>query len=133
MVKDETIAGRGADIVLEAAGFPSAIPEGLQMIRTSGDYIELGMFTDRGTVALNPHTDMMLKNVNIYSCWGGEVGVLRQGLPFLEKRDVPWEKLVNPIVPLSMAQEAVDAIIKKGWRLPNGQTVFKSAIDPWME
>ena len=44
--------------------------------------------------------------------------------------DAPWDKLVSPIVPLSMAQEAVYAIIKKGWRLPNGQTVFKSATRP---
>ena len=61
----------------EAAGFPSAIAEGLQMVRTSGDYIELGMFTDRGTVTLNPHTDMMLKNVNIYSCLGRRGGIFR--------------------------------------------------------
>ncbi len=133
MVQDETIAQRGADIVFEAAGFPSAIAEGLQMVRTSGDYVELGMFTDRGTVTLNPHTDMMLKNVNIYSCWGGDIEFFVQGLPFLEKRDVPWEKLVNPILPLSRAQDAVDAILQKGWRLEGQKTIFKVALDPWME
>jgi L-iditol 2-dehydrogenase len=132
MVKDETIAKRGADIIFEAAGFPSAIAEGLQMVRTSGDLVELGMFTDRGTVTLNPHTDMMLKNVNIYSCWGGDVEFFVQGLPFLEKRDAPWEKLVHPILPLSRAQDAVDAILKKGWRLEGEETIFKVALDPWM-
>ncbi len=133
IVKGETIAGRGADIVFEAAGFPSAIPEGLAMMRTSGTYIELGMFTDRGPVSINPHTDMMLKNVDFYACWGGELEFFVQGLPFLEKREVPWEKLVNPILPLSRAKEAVEAILKKGWKLDGGKTVFKSAIDPWME
>ena len=133
IVKDETIAGRGADIVFEAAGFPSAIPEGLAMMRTSGDFVELGMFTDRGSVPINPHTDMMLKNANIYSCWGGEIEFFVQGLPFLEKHDYPWEKLVDPILPLSKAQVAIDAILKKGWRLEGQKTIFKSAIDPWLE
>ena len=133
VVKDETIAKRGADIVIEAAGFPSAIPEGLQMVRTSGDYIELGMFTDRGPVSVNPHTDMMLKNVNIYSGWGNGVEFMVQGLPFLEKREVPFEKLTNPILPLSRTKDAIDAILHKDYRLDGQKTIFKSALDPWME
>lgn len=133
MVKDETLSRRGADIIFEAAGFPSAIAEGLQMVRTSGDLVELGMFTDRGTVTLNPHTDMMLKNVNIYSCWGGDVEFFVQGLPFLEKRDAPWDRLVHPILPLNRAQDAVDAILKKGWRLGGEKAIFKAALDPWLE
>ena len=133
MVKDETIGKRGADIVFEAAGFPSAIPEGLMMMRTSGDYIELGMFTDRGTVAINPHTEMMLKNANIYSCWGGEIGFFIQGLPYLELREHPWEKLVDPVLPLSRAKDAVDAILKKGWKLEGKHTIFKTGLDPWLE
>jgi L-iditol 2-dehydrogenase len=132
LVKEETIAKRGADLVIEAAGFPSAIPEGLQMLRTSGDYVELGMFTDRGPVSVNPHTDMMLKNNVIYSAWGGEPEFFVQGLPFLEKRDAPWDKLVSPILPLDRVQDGIDAILKKGWKL-DGKTVFKSAIDPWMK
>ena len=133
MVKDETIAKRGADIVIEAAGFPSAIPEGLAMMRTSGDFIELGMFTDRGSVPVNPHTDMMLKNVNFYACWGGDIEFFVQGLPFLEKREVPWEKLVGPILPLSRAKDAIHAILNKGYKLEGRQTIFKAALDPWME
>ena len=133
MVKDETTARRGADIVIEAAGFPAAIPEGLQMVATSGDYIELGMFTDRGTMTVNPHTDMMLKNVNIYSCWGNEVEFMVRGLPFIEMREVPFEKLTSPILPLTRTQEAIDAILGKGYRLADQRAIFKSAIDPWME
>jgi len=131
LVKEETIKGRGADIVFECAGFPAAIPEGLAMMRESGDFVELGMFTDRGTVPINAHTDLMLKNANFYSCWGGEIEHLVQILPFMEKRMWPLEKLVDPILPLSRTQEAVDAVIKKGWRLEGKKTIFKSAIDPW--
>ena len=101
IVKDETIGGRGADIVVEAAGFPSAIPEGLQMMAVSGEYIELGMFTERGPVSINPHTDLMLKNVNFHAAWGNEVEYLARGLPFIERREVPWEKLTGPGAALS--------------------------------
>lgn len=91
------------------------------------------MFTDRGPVTVNRHTGMMLKNVNIYSCWGHEVECCLQGLPFLEKREVPFEKLTSPVLPLSRAKDAIEAILQKDYRLEGRETIFKSALDPWME
>lgn len=130
LVLDETLGRRGADIVFECAGFPSAIAEGLGMVRESGRYVELGHFTNVGPATINPHTQMMQKNVNFFACWGGEPTHFIQGLPFLERREWPFEKIVKPIVPLSRAKEAVEAIIKRGWRL-DGEEVFKVGLDPW--
>lgn len=133
IVKDETIGKRGADVVIEAAGVPSAVVEGLAMLRPRGSLVELGMFTDRGTVAINPHSDMMLKDVNFYAIWGGAAEYFVQGLPFLELHDCPWEKLVDPILPLSGAKSAVDAILDKTYRLAGKKAIFKAAIDPWLK
>ena len=46
--------GNGADVVFEASGAPSAIPEGLQLVRTLGRYIVPGQCSDNGTVAVAP-------------------------------------------------------------------------------
>ena len=49
MVKDLT-HGRGADMVIECAGVPEAVPEALEMLRVGGLLIEAGNFSDLGEV-----------------------------------------------------------------------------------
>ena len=46
--------GDGADVVFEASGSPSAIPEGLSLVRTLGRYLVPGQYSASGTVAINP-------------------------------------------------------------------------------
>jgi len=131
IVKEETPGKRGADIVFECAGVPAAVPEGLMMVRNSGRYVELGHFTDVGPVSINPHWHLMQKNVDLVACWGGGLPYFVQGIPLLEKREYPYEKIVNPIVGMSRVKDAIEAIVKRGWRL-DGQEIFKVAIDPWL-
>ena len=50
--------GRGPDVVIEAAGNPSAIGEGLRLVRDGGTYVVAGHYTDVGEVSVNPHTEM---------------------------------------------------------------------------
>ncbi len=46
--------GDGADVVIEASGSPSAIPEGMSLCRTLGRYIVPGQYSVSGTVEINP-------------------------------------------------------------------------------
>lgn len=46
--------GDGADLVFEASGSPSAIPEGLDLLRTRGRYLIPGQYSASGTVAIRP-------------------------------------------------------------------------------
>ncbi|MFH1706404.1 MAG: alcohol dehydrogenase catalytic domain-containing protein [Planctomycetota bacterium] len=46
--------GDGADVVFEASGSPTAIPEGLGLVRTLGRYIVPGQYSSSGTVAISP-------------------------------------------------------------------------------
>ena len=41
--------GRGVDVVIEAAGHPSAIPEGLDLMRDGGKYVIVGHYSDTGS------------------------------------------------------------------------------------
>jgi threonine dehydrogenase-like Zn-dependent dehydrogenase len=63
-VKDLT-HGRGADVVVECAGSPAALVEGLEMLRKGGTYIEAGNFVDTGTVELNVNRYFCAKNVRL--------------------------------------------------------------------
>ena len=65
----ETPGGRGADVVLECAGVPEAVPEGFEMARRSGRYLVLGQYTDRGPVPVNPHL-ITRKQLKVVGSWG---------------------------------------------------------------
>jgi threonine dehydrogenase-like Zn-dependent dehydrogenase len=64
----ETRGGRGADVVLECAGVPSAVPEGFEFVRRNGRYLVLGQYTDRGETSFNPHV-ITRKQLKIYGSW----------------------------------------------------------------
>src|ERR1700675_4230557 len=70
MVKDLT-HGRGADMVIECAGVPEAVPEALEILRVGGLLVEAGNFSDLGEVPISPHRHICAKNARIL-CVGGE-------------------------------------------------------------
>lgn len=91
----ERTGGRGPDVVIEAAGHPSAISEGLRLVRDGGTYVVAGHYTDAGPLSINPHADLNRKHVDVRGQWGTDFhhlvralrvfGRHRERLPF---RDV---------------------------------------------
>ncbi|MGC2000022.1 MAG: zinc-binding dehydrogenase, partial [Candidatus Acidiferrales bacterium] len=71
IVKDLT-NGRGADMVIECAGVPQAVPEALEMLRVGGLLVEAGNFSDLGEVPLSPHRHLCAKNARILGVGGEE-------------------------------------------------------------
>ncbi|MFY9530060.1 MAG: zinc-binding dehydrogenase [Candidatus Acidiferrales bacterium] len=66
--------GRGADMVIECAGVPQTVPEGLEMLRLGGLLVEAGSFSDLGEVGINPHRHLCSKSVRILGVGGEEPG-----------------------------------------------------------
>jgi L-iditol 2-dehydrogenase len=60
--------GLGADVVVECVGAPQAVPEGINMTRRGGKFVEVGHYTDPGDVLINPHT-IYNKDMDILSSW----------------------------------------------------------------
>jgi L-iditol 2-dehydrogenase len=71
MIKEWT-HGRGADVVIECAGVPQAVPEALEMLRVGGLLVEAGNFSDLGEVSLSPHRHLCGKNARILAVGGEE-------------------------------------------------------------
>jgi D-arabinose 1-dehydrogenase-like Zn-dependent alcohol dehydrogenase len=46
--------GDGADVVIEASGSPSAVPEGVTLLRTRGRYLIPGQYSASGPVTISP-------------------------------------------------------------------------------
>jgi L-iditol 2-dehydrogenase len=93
----ERTSGRGADVVIEASGNPSAVREGLEMVRDAGRYVVVGQYTDAGDVALNPHTHINRRHVAVFGCWGYEYTHLFRALGLMARhRDrFRWHELIT--------------------------------------
>ena len=108
----ELTGGVGADLVVECAGVPSAVPEGLEMLRHGGVFVEIGHFTDTGTTTINPHEHLCYKDVTIIGQWAYSSAQYRKDLALLVRhRDrFPFERLVTHRFALSEHDEAMQAV-----------------------
>jgi threonine dehydrogenase-like Zn-dependent dehydrogenase len=118
--------GRGADVVVECAGVPQAVPEALDLLRPGGLLVEAGNFSDLGDVPINPHRHLCSKNVRILGVGGEEPATygpsMRQMLRHL--RHYPaLREFVSHRFRLDDVRAAVEQSIA-----PDS---MKVVIDPW--
>jgi L-iditol 2-dehydrogenase len=107
-VRDRTF-GRGADVVIEASGNPSALAEGLEMLRDAGRYAVVGQYTDSGDVRLNPHRHINRRHATVLGCWGYEFSHLHRALAMMRRHDarLRWRELVTREYTLGQAGQAL--------------------------
>jgi threonine dehydrogenase-like Zn-dependent dehydrogenase len=102
-------AERGADLVVECTGVPSAVPEALDLVRPGGRVLVLGQYTDHGPTLLNPHL-ITRKQLTLAGSWafsGAHFLEYVRTVPQLLAR-FPLERMVTTF-PLARAQDAIDA------------------------
>jgi L-iditol 2-dehydrogenase len=124
IVKDLT-HGRGADMVIECAGVPQAVPEGLEMLRVSGLLVEAGNFSDLGEISLSPHRHLCAKNVRILGVSGEEPAAYGPGMRQMARylKHYPLQEFVTHRFGL----RDVDAAVKKSIDPES----MKVVLDPW--
>ncbi len=115
--------GEGADVVLEAAGAASAVPEGLDLARVGGRYVIAGHYTDAGPVSVNAHHQINRKHLEIRGCWGSEARHFLRAIAILERHPhLPFRKIGARRYGLHQLNEALaDA---EAMRIP------KALVDP---
>jgi threonine dehydrogenase-like Zn-dependent dehydrogenase len=124
LVKDLT-HGRGADMVIECAGVPSAVPEGLEMLRVSGLLVEAGNFSDLGEIPISPHKHLCAKNVRILGVSGEEPAAYGPGMRQMARylKHYPLQEFVTHKFALKDVCAAVNKSIE-----PES---MKVVLDPW--
>ena len=124
MVKDMT-HGRGADVVIECAGVPQAVPEGLEMLRVSGLLVEAGNFSDLGDITLSPHRHLCAKNVRILGVGGDEPAAYGPGMRQMARymKQYPLGEFVTHRYGLRQ----VDAAMQKSMEAES----LKVVLEPW--
>ncbi|HWT22738.1 MAG TPA: zinc-binding dehydrogenase [Solirubrobacteraceae bacterium] len=102
--------GRGADVVIDCAGVPEAVPEGLEMARKGGTYIEPGAFVEMGTVPISPHRHLCSKSIRLIGVTNHPHTGYGPALALLERYgDVfPFRELITHRFPLQEAGRALE-------------------------
>jgi L-iditol 2-dehydrogenase len=124
LIRDLT-HGRGADMVIECAGVPQAVPEGLDMLRLGGLLVEAGNFSDLGDVAINPHRHLCAKSVRILGVAGEEPAAYAPGMRQMARYTEHYP--LGELVSHRFALRDADAAMKKAM----AQDSMKVALDPW--
>jgi len=121
----ELTHGRGADVVVECAGVPEAVREGLEMLRVGGLLVEAGNFSDMGEISISPHRHFCAKNVRILGVGGEEPAAygpsMRQMVRYM--RHYPLKEFVTHRFGLRQVETAM----KKSMAADS----MKVVIDPW--
>lgn len=124
MIRDLT-HGRGADIVVECAGVPQAVPEALEMLRIGGLLVEAGNFSDLGEVSFSPHRHLCAKNARVLAVGGEEPAAygpsMRQMVRYM--KNYPLREFVSHRFGL----RDVDAAMKKSTEADS----MKVVMQPW--
>src|SRR5690606_11980080 len=78
------VGGYGADLVMDCSGHPSAGPEGIEFLRDGGTYVEMGQFTDAGSIETSWHR-ICTKDINVLGSWAFTANDLPLGVDMLDR------------------------------------------------
>src|SRR5262245_9848225 len=90
----DVVGGYGADLVMDCSGHPSAGPEGIEFLRDGGTYVEMGQFTDAGSIDTSWHR-ICTKDINVLGSWAFTANDLPLGVDMLyqARERYPWRRM----------------------------------------
>jgi len=103
--------GLGGDVVIEAVGVPAAFAEGIEMTRRGGKFVEVGHYTNPGTVPINPHT-ICNKDMDILGSWTyppTQFGTVLELMRLAVDR-LPLDEIVTHKFKVEDAQKSIDTL-----------------------
>ncbi len=98
----------GADITIECTGVPAAVPEGLEMTKRAGKYVEVGHFTDPGGVEIRPHV-ICFKDMDVLGSWVYPMAQFGEALDVLSSGRFPFAELFTHKFKITDALKAIEA------------------------
>jgi threonine dehydrogenase-like Zn-dependent dehydrogenase len=120
--------GAGADVACDFVGFPEVIPEGLEMLRQGGTYLEIGTISRGAKVELEPATLVWgakrIVGVIMYDPW-----VIPRALDFLVRNQTRWPfgRLISHKYSLDQIN---DAFAQSEWRAKDSTSITRAAVAP---
>jgi len=120
--------GGGADVACDFVGFPQVIPEGIEMLRSGGTYLEIGTISRGAKVELEPSVlvwgSKKIVGVIQYDPW-----VIPRALDFLVRNRgrFPFDRLLSHKYPLEQINQA---FADSEWHDRETTTLTRAALVP---
>jgi threonine dehydrogenase-like Zn-dependent dehydrogenase len=105
-IKDLT-DGYGADVYLEGTGHPSAVPQGLNLLRKLGTFVEYSVFKDDVTVdwsIISDDKELDVRGTHLGPhCWPAAIRMIEPGR-------LPMDQICTHQLPVTQFQEGLDLV-----------------------
>jgi Zn-dependent alcohol dehydrogenase len=120
--------GTGADVACDFVGFPQVIPEGIEMLRAGGKYLEIGTISRGAKIELEPAT-LVWGAKSIVGVIMYDAAVIPRALDFLVRNRTRWpfDKLVSHTYPLEQINQA---FAESEWHGRDTTTITRAALAP---
>jgi threonine dehydrogenase-like Zn-dependent dehydrogenase len=104
----ERCRGEGADLVVNATGFPGTFAQSTQLVRDGGTIIEVGAFVDMGDEAFNP-AEICGRSLTLLGVGGEDLQAYEGTLALLARhtRAIPFQDMVSHRFGLADAPQAM--------------------------
>jgi threonine dehydrogenase-like Zn-dependent dehydrogenase len=103
----ELTGGYGADVYIEATGHPSAVSQGLNILRKLGTYVEYSVFGSNASVdwsIISDDKELTVLGAHLGpKCWPAAIKLLESG-------QLPMDEICTHQFPLHRFQEALDLV-----------------------
>jgi L-iditol 2-dehydrogenase len=100
--------GEGADVVVDATGFPGSFALATSLVRDAGTVLEVGAFVDMGPETFNPAA-VCGRSLTIMGTGGEDPAAYAGTMALLARhRDIPFAEMVSHVFPVAEAARAVE-------------------------
>jgi threonine dehydrogenase-like Zn-dependent dehydrogenase len=120
--------GAGVDVACDFVGFPQVIPEGLEMLRAGGTYLEIGTISRGAKFELEPST-LVWGSKRIVGVIQYDASVIPRALDFLVRNRARWpfDRLISHTYPL---EKINDAFAASEWHARDTVNITRAALVP---
>ncbi|KYZ76961.1 alcohol dehydrogenase [Anaerosporomusa subterranea] len=105
--------GRGVDMAIEAVGHPSAVQEGLKLVRSGGAYLSVGFSQPPGECQVDFFKEVVSKNLKIQGVWVSSNRHTQHALSMVQSQPELFAKMITHRFPLAEANAALQSMAQR--------------------
>lgn len=113
-MRSEALPSKLADVVIEAAGVPSIVSEGLRLLRPGGHYLFVGMVHPDSALQITGEA-IIRGCVSVLGFHNYAPRHLDRATAFLIDSSAPWASLVSAPLPLASLEEGFALAASRRW------------------
>jgi threonine dehydrogenase-like Zn-dependent dehydrogenase len=124
----ELTSGIGADIAIELVGFPSAVEEGVQMVRQRGTYLEVGHITPHSYASIDVQ-QIVSKQIRLFGIQHYDPWILPAAIEFMRRNRDRYAvcDVVSDVFPMTQIGEAFS---KAEWQGQDSNKITRAVVAP---